>query len=104
MPMSAPASLPPYVRPAPTRQDLEYAPLAALDFSKLDKPGGKEELVADLRAAIDTVGFFYVKNSGINDSEVLQQLALGQAFFALPSEEKEKHSCDFTVGRYFGYR
>ncbi|KAL8283923.1 hypothetical protein RQP46_005355 [Phenoliferia psychrophenolica] len=102
--MTSPATLPPYVRPAPTREDLDYAPLAALDFSKFDKPGGKNELVADLRAAIDHVGFFYVKNSGISDADVLRQLALGQAFFALPLEEKLKHSCDFSIGRYFGYR
>lgn len=102
--MSASSSLPPYVRPAPTREELDYAPLAALDFAKFDEPGGKEELVAELRSAIETVGFFYVTNSGISDQEVLHQLAIGQAFFALPLEEKLKNPCDFTVGKYFGYR
>ncbi|ORY79788.1 Clavaminate synthase-like protein [Leucosporidium creatinivorum] len=97
----------PYVRPEPTKEDLEYAPLAALDVSKVpdwSKPEGKEELVNDLRRAIEEVGFFYVVGHGIKDLDVRRQLALGDAFFKQPLEKKLEHPCDFATGRYFGYR
>lgn len=71
----------PYVRPEPTKEDLEYAPLAALDVSKVpdwNKSDGKEELVNDLRRAIEEVGFFYVVGHGIDDLDVRRQLALGK--------------------------
>lgn len=71
----------PYIRPEPTKEDLEYAPLAALDVSKVpdwNQPEGKKELVNDLRRAIEEVGFFYVVGHGIEDLDVRRQLALGE--------------------------
>ncbi|KAF7351695.1 putative Flavonol synthase [Mycena sanguinolenta] len=69
-----------------------------------------------------TVGFWVVTGHGIPDEEVLRQFSIGNAFFNLvrffstishyilnptpsqPVEEKQKHSCNFAVGEYFGYR
>jgi soluble P-type ATPase len=81
--MSSPYPIEPYIRPAPTRESLDFAPLAALDLSKVkdwSKSEGKEELVKDLRRAIEEVGFFYVVGHGIKDLDVRRQLALGELY------------------------
>ncbi|EIM91330.1 Clavaminate synthase-like protein [Stereum hirsutum FP-91666 SS1] len=96
--------IPPYSRPPPTKEELDYAPLSVVDLSKWDRPNGKEELVNDLRVAIEDVGFLFVVGHGIEDEEVLRQLSIGDAFFNLPLEVKRQHPCDFSVGNYFGYR
>ncbi|GAA6004856.1 hypothetical protein JCM10207_008429 [Rhodosporidiobolus poonsookiae] len=101
---TAVADLPPYQRPPATEEDLEYVDLALIDVSKFNQPGGKEQLVEDLRNAIEKLGFFLVVGHGIEDEEVLRQLSIGNAFFKLPLEEKRQHPCDFEVGNYFGYR
>ncbi|GAA6037780.1 hypothetical protein JCM8097_005030 [Rhodosporidiobolus ruineniae] len=96
--------IPPYERIPATEEDLDYVDLHVLDLAKLSKPGGQQELVEDLRKAIETVGFFLVKNSGIRDEDVLRQLSIGNAFFQRPLEEKLQHPCDFDNGKYWGYR
>ena len=42
--------------------------------------------------------------SGIGKREVEIQLALAQAFFNQPLEEKTALECDFPNGNYFGYK
>lgn len=110
--------IPPYSRPPPTKEELNYAPLSVVDLSKWDRPNGKEELVNDLRVAIEDVGFLFVVGHGIEDDEVLRQLSIGSgpycrdhcrllkqcfligdAFFNLPLEVKRQHPCDFSVGK-----
>ncbi|GAA5854620.1 hypothetical protein JCM8547_004913 [Rhodosporidiobolus lusitaniae] len=103
MPVSA-ADIPTYQRPPATKEQLDYVDLAVIDLSKWDKPGGKEELVEDLRRAIIDIGFLLVTGHGITDDEVLRQLSIGQEFFKLPLEEKRQHLCDFESGRYWGFR
>jgi hypothetical protein len=53
---SATTEIPPWTRPAPTQEKLEYADLARIDLSKW--PEKKEELVEDLRFAVNEVGFW----------------------------------------------
>lgn len=117
--MSVSFDIPPYSRPEPTKEVLDYVPLFALDLSKWSKPGGKEELVNDLRFAIEDVGFLFVVGHGIEDHEVLRQLSIGtpafesashssisnlgfvgDAFFNLPIDVKREHPCDFANGKY----
>ena len=50
------------------------------------------------------VGFFYVKNFGLNDEQIQQQFTLAKNFFNLPLEEKMRYECDFANGGYNGYR
>lgn len=75
--MTVTFNIPPYSRPAPTQEKLDYAPLSVVDLSKWDRPNGKEELVNDLRVAIQDVGFLFVVGHGIEDDEVLRQLSIG---------------------------
>ncbi|GAA5830034.1 hypothetical protein JCM5353_003954 [Sporobolomyces roseus] len=95
--------IPRWQRPAPTTDDtLDYAELARVDLSKW--PEKKEELIEDLRHAVNEVGFWVVENTGISDEEVVRQLSIGNAFLDLPLEEKRKHPCDFKNGNFFGFR
>ncbi|GAA6010478.1 hypothetical protein JCM10207_001324 [Rhodosporidiobolus poonsookiae] len=94
--------IPVWQRPAPTSESLEYAQLARVDLSKW--PAKKEELVEDLRRAVNDVGFWFVENTGISDEEVVRQLSIGDAFLNLPLEEKRKYPCDFKNGIFWGFR
>jgi len=53
---------------------------------------------------VRNVGFWIVTGHGISDDEVNRQLAIGQAFFNLPLEDKCEYTCDFSQGSYMGYR
>lgn len=94
----------PWSRPEPTKEDLDWTPLAEIDLSRFDEPGGKQELAAQLYDAVTKVGFWVVINTGIDDERVLRQFSFGNTFFKEPLEEKRKHPCNFAEGEYFGYR
>lgn len=94
----------PWTRPKETSALLDWAPLAVVDLSKFDAPGGKAALAKDLQDALTDWGFWVVTGTGILQEQIDRQLAIANAFFKLPLEEKRKVSCDFGVGNYFGYR
>ncbi|KAH8812168.1 gibberellin 2-oxidase [Xylogone sp. PMI_703] len=94
----------PWSRPAPTSEDLDWAPLVTIDLSRFDEPGGKQELAKQLYDAVTRVGFWVVVNTGIDDERVLRQFSIGNAFFKEPLEEKRSNPCNFAEGEYFGYR
>ncbi|PSS14883.1 hypothetical protein M430DRAFT_51540 [Amorphotheca resinae ATCC 22711] len=105
--MAAPAtvtSLPEYHYPEQTQEELEWASLEALDISRLDQPGGKEELAAQVLSFIDKNGFFYVKGHGLTDAEIRNQYAIGREFFKLPLEEKQKYLANTAAGDFRGYK
>ncbi|GAA5962168.1 hypothetical protein JCM3765_003883 [Sporobolomyces pararoseus] len=99
---AATIEIPTWKRPEPTQEKLDYADLARIDLSKW--PDKKEELVEDLRFAVNEVGFWVVENTGISDEEVVRQLSIGNAFLDLPLGEKRKYPCDFKNGNFFGFR
>jgi hypothetical protein len=86
----------PWSRPAPTKEDLDWAPLAQIDLSRFDEPGGKEELAKQLYDAVTKVGFWVVVNTGIDDARVLRQLCRRRVFW-LPRELP-------ILGRYWNQR
>jgi hypothetical protein len=94
----------PWNRPAPTKEDLDWAPLAQIDLSRFDEPGGKQELAEQLYEAVTKVGFWVVTNTGLDDESVLRQFSIGNTFFKEPLEEKRRYPCNFAEGEYFGYR
>ncbi|KII90128.1 hypothetical protein PLICRDRAFT_174911 [Plicaturopsis crispa FD-325 SS-3] len=96
--------LEPWTSPKETTAELDWAPLAIVDLGKFDEPGGKQALAKDLQEAVQRWGFWVVTNTGLSQEAVDRQLAIGNAFFKQPLEEKRKVPCDFTVGNYFGYR
>ncbi|KAL0952481.1 hypothetical protein HGRIS_006745 [Hohenbuehelia grisea] len=97
-------SLPLFHRPPETQVPLDWANLTTIDFSRYDAPGGKQALASELKDALRKCGFWTVVNAGIPQVLVDRQLAIAQAFFALPVEQKRSVPCDFSVGNYFGYR
>ncbi|KAF1811625.1 gibberellin 2-oxidase [Eremomyces bilateralis CBS 781.70] len=94
----------PWSRPEPTREDLKWAPLATIDLSRFDEPGGKQQLAQQLYDAVTKIGFWVVVNTGLDDADVLRQFSIGNAFFKEPLEEKRFFPCNFAEGEYFGYR
>lgn len=99
MPALTKPSLEYFARPSETSVALDWAPLAVIDLSKFDAPGGKVQLAQELNNALTKWGFWVVTGHGLKEEEVDQQLAIGNTFFKQPLEEKRKVVCDFTVGK-----
>jgi isopenicillin N synthase-like dioxygenase len=93
-----------YERPAQTKEDLEWAPLVEIDISKFDQPGEKQRLAAKLEDAVRNVGFWIVTGHGIEDEEVVRQLAIANTFFHLPMEEKVNVPIDLGKDLNWGFR
>jgi isopenicillin N synthase-like dioxygenase len=87
-----------------TSADLDWADLITIDLSKFDLPGGKQDLAAQLKRAISTVGFFYVTNFGLTEEDVDEQFAICKAIFDLPAEEKQKYRVDPQNQGFFGWK
>ncbi|CZS90730.1 related to iron/ascorbate family oxidoreductases [Rhynchosporium agropyri] len=85
---------------------MEWAQLLTIDFALLHSSEGQQKLAKQLETALCEHGIFYVANHGIPTSEMDLQVAIAQAFFELPLEEKMKfHSMEkFLAGRSEGYR
>ena len=83
---------------------MEWADLVTLDLSKFDQPGGKEALAKQLFEALQTIGFFYIINFGLDQEQVDRQFAIGKSVFELPTEEKLKYRADTENGGYNGYK
>ncbi|KAJ5556331.1 hypothetical protein N7494_000246 [Penicillium frequentans] len=93
-----------WTRPAPTGENLDWAPLVEIDLSRFDEPGGKEELAKQLYDAVTRVGFWVVVGHGLEEERIIRQFSIGSAFFKEPLEEKRSFACNFAEGEYFGYR
>jgi isopenicillin N synthase-like dioxygenase len=61
---------------------VDIGPLVANDTRRIP------DVVADIAAACEQVGFMYVKNHGIENSVLGRMLGAAKAFFALPPDEK----------------
>lgn len=83
---------------------MDWADLVTLDLSKFDQPGGKQALADQLFKAIQTIGFFYIINFGLEQEEVDRQFAIGKSLFELSTEEKLKYRADLENGGYNGYK
>ncbi len=70
--------------PSPTSEKLDWAPLAQIDLSRFDEPGGKQELARQLYDAVTRVGFWVVVNTGLDDERVLRHFSIGNTFFKEP--------------------
>jgi isopenicillin N synthase-like dioxygenase len=87
-----------------TSADLDWADLITIDLSKFDRPGGKQDLAAQLKKAISMVGFFYVTNFGLSEEEVDEQFDVCKAIFELPAREKQKYRVDPEKQGFFGWK
>ncbi|KAL4885952.1 hypothetical protein BJY04DRAFT_230155 [Aspergillus karnatakaensis] len=96
--------IPTYHQVPETTHDLDWADLSTLDLSEFDQPGGKERLAKQLFDAIQNIGFFYITNFGLTQSQVDRQFAIGKQLFTLPLDEKLKYRADLENGGYNGYK
>jgi isopenicillin N synthase-like dioxygenase len=87
-----------------TSADLDWADLVTIDLSQFDKPGGKQKLASQLKHAISTVGFFYVTNFGLSETQVDEQFALAEQIFSLPDSEKQPYRVDPSKQGFFGWK
>ena len=83
---------------------VDWADLINLDLSTFDTPGGKQKLASQLFDAINTIGFFYITNFGLSQTEVDQQFAIGKRLFESPTEDLLKYRADLENGGYNGYK
>ncbi|KAH6661814.1 putative 1-aminocyclopropane-1-carboxylate oxidase [Plectosphaerella plurivora] len=93
-----------YVQAPETAENLDWADLATLDFSKFDRPGGKQELAEELTRAISEVGFFYVINHGLTSRDIDTQFALAKSTLSLSDEAKAPYRAALEVGDYNGWK
>lgn len=74
-----------------TTDSLDWADLQILDISAFNKPREKEKLASHLKSALQTHGFLYIINTGLETEQISQQFSLAQTIFTLPEEEKNKY-------------
>ncbi|KAL8905804.1 MAG: hypothetical protein Q9207_002417 [Kuettlingeria erythrocarpa] len=67
---------------------MAFSSVPVLDLSLALNPSTKEPFLDSLRHALLEVGFFYIKNVGINDGLIEDVISQGKAFFDLPEEKK----------------
>ncbi|CCE72894.1 Piso0_000496 [Millerozyma farinosa CBS 7064] len=94
-----------WIPPQPTRYNLDWADLATIDLSIYDKPGGKQQLAAQLKRIVENDGFWAVVGTGITQEEMNRVYSLGNFFFMNYTEEQKRvQEVDFEHGNYFGYK
>ncbi|PAV16985.1 Clavaminate synthase [Pyrrhoderma noxium] len=78
---------------AASRADYGFQNIPVIDMKDLDSPDPilRHQLARDIRDACINVGFFYVKNHGIPEGEILKAVNAGKNFFSLPIETKMKY-------------
>jgi isopenicillin N synthase-like dioxygenase len=90
---------------AETKENLQWASLVTLDLSEFDQPEGKTKLAAQLKEAIHKIGFFYIINHGLSQSDIDAQFELASSIFSLPLEEKMKYAVNPALpGGPLGYK
>jgi isopenicillin N synthase-like dioxygenase len=77
---------------AATRVDFDQIPV--VDLALLDQPDALPAIAAELVDAARNVGFFYVKNHGIDAAICARALAASRQFFALGDAEKASIAVD----------
>ncbi|KUI53077.1 hypothetical protein VP1G_00311 [Cytospora mali] len=82
------------------------SPSEALPLPKWQRPAKTSHDLPWAEIKVHNTGFFSVTGTGLTDEEIQRQYDIGQAFFAIPHEEKAQphYKCDFANGNYFGYR
>jgi len=88
----------------PTTRKLDFSEVPIIDMSesRLRSPESKKALADEIAEACGTVGFLYLKNHPIPQSDIDDIFKVAREFFALPQEAKDEVS--MTKNRSFqGY-
>ncbi|KAG6875195.1 hypothetical protein C0992_004814 [Termitomyces sp. T32_za158] len=91
MPGTLSPETPHHIPPPPTKENLDFADLAIIDFTKFGTPEGKSQLVQDVRNAMNTVGFFYVINHGYTQEQTRRIFDIAEIPFRVSDEEKQNY-------------
>ena len=67
---------------------MSFDSIPILDLSLSRNANTKPAFLQTLRTALLEVGFFYIKNVGIEEKLIQEVIAQGRAFFDLPEEKK----------------
>lgn len=67
---------------------MSFTSIPILDLCLAQDEATKPAFLADLRHALMEVGFLYLKNVGISDSDFKRVIEEGKAFFDIPEDEK----------------
>ena len=80
-----------------------HATLPVVDFTPFlgEDPAARSEVVQNIAAACESIGFFYVKNHGVPRPIIRGALEASGQFFALPAETKRRVCRE--PGHYRGY-
>lgn len=107
MPHAAQPELEHFVPVKPTTENVEYADLVCLDFSKWDNgPEAIKELAEQLKYAMRTQGFFLIENHGVSIPTIDKQVDIGYNILTkTPLEEKQRLEAKIKQhGSYQGFK
>ncbi|KAF4602959.1 hypothetical protein EYR38_003363 [Pleurotus pulmonarius] len=93
-----------YNPPPPTKEDLDFADLALVDFSKASTPEGRSELARQIHDALRDVGFFYLVNHGYTSAQTAHIFDIASATFDLVSDEEKRDYTGKDTSVYRGYK
>lgn len=80
-----------------TARDIDQSAIPVIDLSPLENGGaGLDGVARALTEAAETVGFFYVRNHGVPQTQIDGLLAAAREFFARPLDQKQQ----VAVNRY----
>ncbi|KAF5371420.1 hypothetical protein D9757_009991 [Collybiopsis confluens] len=101
---SSGATLPEYVPPPPTNEQLEWADLAIIDLSKAETPEGRSALAQEVVEAMNSQGFFYVINHGYTIEQTRRIFSIANMTFDdVDGGEKKKYTGK-SPAVYEGYK
>ncbi|PIL28631.1 hypothetical protein GSI_08673 [Ganoderma sinense ZZ0214-1] len=97
---------PRYVPAPATKEDLDWADLPIIDFSRVGTPEGRAELAPAMRDGMHTHGFVYIINHGLTQPQRDRMFDIADVAFAqVPEEEKKQFTANFKeTGLYSGYK
>ncbi|EIW52053.1 Clavaminate synthase-like protein [Trametes versicolor FP-101664 SS1] len=106
MPVPTVPSVPHYVHPPPTKEDLEWADLPIIDFSNASTPEGRAVLTPQVCNAMQTSGFMYIINHGMTQAENDRIFDIADVPFSqVPEEEMKRYVSDIkATGSYRGFK
>jgi isopenicillin N synthase-like dioxygenase len=70
--------------------DVNSIPVIDVGPLMADDPEGLARVAREIRAASEAIGFFYIRNHGVDAALIERVFAASRAFFALPEAEKRK--------------
>ncbi|KAI1787047.1 Clavaminate synthase-like protein [Ganoderma leucocontextum] len=106
MPATTLPSVTRWVALPPTKENLDWADLPVIDFSKASTPEGRAELAPRVRDVMRTVGFMCIVNHGLSQAQTDRIFDIGDVLFTqVPDAERAQHASKLAEeGSKIGYK